>query len=160
MPHSSPAHLQALIDARGVFCGTLHMEISVAKTQVMVVLIAASPAVTFACNGRVVEQISTFRYLGMQFGTSGTIFHLISPLRAKVAASWTIVQQQYSQLQCGNTVNVKLQLLHSILVPSVHYGCGLWGMHSPRAALAKKAAWCNVVTESGCILSTLGTFVG
>ena len=27
----SPAHLQALMDALGAFCGTLHMEISVAK---------------------------------------------------------------------------------------------------------------------------------
>ncbi len=47
---SSPAHLRALIDALGdppVFCDTLHMEISVAKTKVVVVSAAASPTVVF-----------------------------------------------------------------------------------------------------------------
>ena len=33
----------------------------------------------------------------------------------------------------------KLLLLQSILVPSVHYGCELWGMHSPQAVMANKA---------------------
>lgn len=32
-----PQHLQALIDALVIYCATLHMEISVAKTKVMVV---------------------------------------------------------------------------------------------------------------------------
>ena len=34
---SSPEHLQALIDALAIYCATLHMEINVAKTKVMVV---------------------------------------------------------------------------------------------------------------------------
>ena len=34
---SSPEHLQALIDASAVYCATLHKEINVAKTKVMVV---------------------------------------------------------------------------------------------------------------------------
>ena len=42
-----------------------------------------------------------------------------------------MVQQRHSQLQCGKTVNLTLSLLQSILVPSLHYGCQLWGMHSP-----------------------------
>ena len=60
--------------------------------------------------------------------------------RAKAAAFWTVVQQRHSRLQCANTVNVKLQLLQSIFMPSVHYGCDLWGMrmHSCRAALDEK----------------------
>ena len=57
----------------------------------------------------------------------------------KAAGSWAVVQRRHSQLQCGATVNLKLQLLQSILVPSIHYGCELWGMHSPGVALANKA---------------------
>jgi len=45
----------------------------------------------------------------------------------------------HSQLQCGNTVNLKLQLLQSVLTPSIHYGCELWGTHSPTAALANQS---------------------
>ena len=42
-------------------------------------------------------------------------------------------QSRYSQLQCGNTVNLNLFLLQSILAPSLHYGCEIWGMHTPRS---------------------------
>ena len=48
-----------------------------------------------------------------------------------------MVQQRHSQLQCGNTVNPKLFLLQSILAPSLHYGCELWGMHTPRGEAQK-----------------------
>jgi len=47
------------------------------------------------------------------------------------------VQQRHSQLQCGNTANLELFLLQSILVPSLHYGCKLWSMHSPWGAAKK-----------------------
>lgn len=136
---SSPAHLQALLDALAAFCHTLHMEVSVAKTKVMVVAAGATSPVVFTCNGQAIEQVQSFRYLGLHFHSSGSISHLISPMKAKAAGSWAVVQRRHSQLQCGATVNLKLQLLQSILVPSIHYGCELWGMHSPGVSLANKA---------------------
>ncbi len=95
-------------------------------------------AAVFTCNGRVVEQVDTFKYLGLHFHSSGGVSHLIAPLKAKSAGSWTVVQQRHSQLQCGNTINLKLFLLQNILVPSLHYGCELWGMHTP-CGVAQKA---------------------
>ena len=95
------------------------MEISVAKTKVMVVSrsLARLPsleAAVFTCNGLLVEQVDTFKYLGLHFHSSGGISHLITPLKAKAAGSWAVVQQRHSQLQCGNTVNLKLFLLQGI----------------------------------------------
>ena len=142
----SPQHLQALIDALVGYCATLHMEISVAKTKVMVVSrsLTRSPgaeAVLFTCNGLVVEQVDTFKYLALHFHSSGPYPqknpHLITPLKAKAAGSWTVVQQRHSQLQCGNTINLKLFLLQGILVPSLHYGCELRGMHTPHGEAQK-----------------------
>lgn len=133
---SSPEHLQALIDALVVYCAALHMEINVSKTKVMVVAKPAARAAprmaaVFTCGGLPVQQVDTFKYLGLHFHESGSISHLITPLKAKAARSWAVVQQRHSQLQCGKTVNLTLSLLQSILVPSLHYGCQLWGMHSP-----------------------------
>ena len=95
-------------------------EISVAKTKVMVVSrsLTRSPglgAADFTCNGLLVEQVDS----------SGGISHLITPLKAKAASSWAVVQQRHSQLQCGNTVNLKQFLLQGSLTPSLHYGCEL-----------------------------------
>ena len=138
----SPQHLQALIDALVGYCATLHVVIGVAKTKVMVVSrsLTRSPgqeAVVFTCNGLVVEQVDTFKYLGLHFHSSGGISHLITPLKAKAAGSWAVEQQRHSQLQCGNTVNLKLFPLPGNLVPSLHYGCELWGMHTPRGEAQK-----------------------
>jgi len=113
---SSPQHLQALIDALVSYCATLHIKISVAKTKGMVVSksLARSPtpaAIVFTCNGLPVERVDTFKYLGLHFHASGDISHLITPFKAKAAGSWAVVQQRHSQLQCGNTVNLKLFLL-------------------------------------------------
>ena len=141
----SPQDLQALIDALVGYCATLHMEISVAKTKVMVVSrsqarLPGLEAAVFTCNGLLVEQGDTLKYLGLHFHSSGGISHLITPLKAKAAGSWAVVQQRHSQLQCGNTVNLKLFLLQGILAPSLHYGCELWGMHTPRGEAQKARA--------------------
>ena len=82
---SNPQHLQALIDASVGYCATLHMEISVAKTKVMVVSrsLARSPglgAAVFTCNGLVVEQVDTFKHLGLHFHSSGGIYPTLSHL--------------------------------------------------------------------------------
>ena len=115
------------------------MEISVPKTKVMVVSAVSVPAVNFTCNGNPVEQVATFKYLGLHFHQSGSIAHLVTPIKARASGSWAAVQRCHSLLQCGNTVNLHLHLLQSILVLALQYGCQIWGMHSPRTAVANNA---------------------
>ena len=136
---SSPEQLQALIDALAAYCATLQMEISVPKTKVMVMSAMPAPAVGFTCNGNPVEQVATFKYHGLHFHQSGSIAHLVTPIRARAGGSWAVVQRRHSLLQCGNTVNLHLHLLQAILVPALQYGCQIWGMHSPHAAVANNA---------------------
>ena len=69
---SSPEQLQALIDALSSYCAMLHMEISVPKTKVMVFSRVPLSAAAFSCNGNLVEQVSSFKYLGLHFHESGT----------------------------------------------------------------------------------------
>lgn len=56
---TSPAHLQALIDALAAFCNTLHMEISVLKTKVMVVSTSPSSSASFTCNGQSIDEVQS-----------------------------------------------------------------------------------------------------
>ncbi len=91
----------------------------------------------------VFQSVDAFKYLGLHFHASGDISHIITPLKAKAAGSWAVVQQRHSQLQCGNAVNLKLFLLQSILVPSLHYGCELWRMHAPLARQIERELLCS-----------------
>ena len=62
---SSPEQLQALIDALSSYCANLHMEISMPKTKIVVVSPVPTPAVAFSCNGNFIQQVTTFKYLGL-----------------------------------------------------------------------------------------------
>ncbi len=136
---SSPEHLQALIDALSSYCAVLHMEISVLKTKVMVVSPVPAPAVAFLCNGNPIEQVTSFKYLGLHFHQSGAVAHLVTPIKSKAGGAWAAVQRRHSLLQCGKTINLHLHLLQAVLVSVLLYGCQVWGMHSPRVAAANRA---------------------
>jgi len=127
----TPQQLQALLDALASYCSILHMEISVAKTKVMIVAADASSPATFVCNGQPVEQVTSFKYLGLHFHQSGQVSHLIHPVKIKANGAWAQVQRRHSLLECGSSVSIHLHLLQAILVPALHYGCEVWGMHSP-----------------------------
>ena len=120
---SSPEHLQPLIDALSSYCAILHMEISIPKTKAIVVSPGPvpAPAVAFSCNGNAVEQVATFKYLGLHFHQSGAVVHLISPIKSKAGGFWAAVQQRHSLLQCGKTINLHLHLLQAVLVPVLQY---------------------------------------
>ena len=136
---TSPAKLQALIDALAIYFGTLHMEISVPKTKVMSFFAEGAPITAFTCNGLPGEQIDSFKYVCLHFHKFGDTVHLIEPIKHKAVGSWAAVQRHLSLLQCGYTFNAHLQLLQSILVPVLHYVCEVWGMHSPDTGSAKWA---------------------
>ena len=110
------------------------MQVSVAKTKVMI--IGNGTQATFTCQSQPLEQVESFKYLGLPFHQPGHISHLITPKLNKAAASWAIVQQKHAQLQCSDTACLKFRLFQSILAPAFHYGCPIWGMHSPTDSAA------------------------
>ena len=130
-------HLQALLASMQAYCATVQMTISVEKTKVLVMNDHSPPL--FLCNGQTVQRVPSFRYLGLHFHESGLVQCLITPLKAKMASAWAIVHRKQAQFGCGDTVNIKLRLLQTILVPTVHYGCEVWGMHSTQVAAANAA---------------------
>ena len=46
-----------------------------------------------------VEQVATFKYLGLHFHQSGSIAHLVTPIKARAGGSWAAVQRRHSLLQ-------------------------------------------------------------
>ena len=63
------------------------------------------------------------KYLGLHFHQSGSIAHLVTPIKSKAGGSWAAVQRRHSLLQCGNTISLHLRLLQAVLVPVLQYGC-------------------------------------
>ncbi len=113
------------------------MQVSIAKTKVMI--IGDGTQTIFTCQNQPLEQVKSFKYLGLPFHQSGHIAHLITPKLNKPAASWAIVQQKHAQLQCSDTICLKFRLFQSILASAFHYGCPVWGMHSPTDSAANNS---------------------
>ena len=110
---ASPEQLQALIDALSSCCAMLHMEISVQKTKVMVVLPVPVSAAAFSCNGNPVEQVSTFKYLGLHFHESGALVHLIHvTVVIKEASLWALGKCRTSAV-CLLNSNALMSLMES-----------------------------------------------
>lgn len=138
----SAQDLQPLNGALFNHYAPLPMEISLAKTKVMVVckfwLGHAVQRQNLTLQNFTLpkltlqwDAVTFFNTWVCTFMCQGILFHLITPLKAKVAGTWSVVQQRHYQLQCGDIVNLELFLLQGILVPSRHNGCELCGMHSP-----------------------------
>ncbi len=129
-----PSHLLALIKVVADYCQELHMQVSIAKTKVMI--IGDDTQHTFTCTNQPLEQVESFKNLRLPFHQSGHIAHLITPKLNKAAASQAIVQQKDARLQCIDTVCLRFRLFRSILAPALNYGCPFWGMHSPTNSAA------------------------
>jgi hypothetical protein len=66
------------------------MTVNVAKTKGVVVSkpsarSLAPVAPVFTCDGLLVQHVDTFRYLGLQLHSLGSVSHLIAPLKANAS---------------------------------------------------------------------------
>ena len=60
-------------------------------------------------------------------------------IKSTAGDCWAAVQRPQSLLQCGNTVNLQLHLLHAVLVPVLQCGCQIWGVYGARVTAANHA---------------------
>ncbi len=137
------AQLQQLIDALRRYCDLLGMQVSVEKTKV-VVFQSSTRAVQrppetmqWHCGNDAIEQVSQVKYLGLWLHQDGKLQHTVRRIKPKVAGAWAVVQRKHRQLDCGDTVNLKLVLHRNISQATLMYGSELWGLHDASATIAR-----------------------
>lgn len=91
------------------------------------------------------SQYLSFKYIGLQFHQSGATSHVIQPIQAKAGGSWA------TPFLTAVWQDLHLQLLHTVLVPVMQYGCEIWGMQSPRVAAANDARLALQCLYDSCI---------
>ena len=106
------------------YCAMLHMEISVPKIKVVIVLPAPVSAADCSCHGNLVEQVSTFKYLGLHFHRS-----------TRFSQGLVVLGLLFS----GDILCCSAVTLSFCLGACFAARCQVWGMHSPRVAAANHA---------------------
>ena len=115
------------------------MEISVPKTKVRSFFAEGAPITAFACNGLPVEQVNSFKYLGLQFHKSGDIVHLIEPIKHKALDLIEPISWLLGSCSAASLFVCTVNIHQSIFELALHYGCKVWGMHNPDAGSDKRA---------------------
>ena len=123
----SPAGLQRLIDEAHSFFVSLGMQISVAKTKVMVFGVPSPIPYTWSCGGQPLEIVTEYKSLGLTFTASNDGFaQTFVQLKRRMWLAWSTLKKQYGKLQCASSIWLLLRLYNVCVPPTASYGCELW----------------------------------
>ena len=138
----SPTALQQLLDNLCSFCKHTGMDISLSKTKVMQFLPrprsrsrSAPSQHHFNRNTVTLENVDSYKYLGVTFKSTGNPVHYMPAARHKITASYHAMRQNYCGLACGT--NARLSFFAAAVTSTACYGGEIWGVH-PRARTEQK----------------------
>jgi hypothetical protein len=121
----TPQGLQKQIDVLSEFCVERQLVINVSKTKVVVFEKHRSAAPEFTYRGTTIEQVQSFRYLGLEL-------HSTRGMAVAIAKLITTGKKALFVLRCKcNDLNitdpeVMCQLFDSLVCPVLSYGCEVW----------------------------------
>ena len=126
-----PAHLQRLLDVAYAFLNGVAIQLSVAKTKVLVLCAslgnasvwtarrgtawAAVPPVAWTCGGLLLERVAEYRYLGVVVSAvAGTGQAAFTRLRGQMFVSWDRLHEQFGNLHNGLSSRCSVPCFNSL----------------------------------------------
>lgn len=132
----SACELQDLIDAATLFCETVGLQISAAKTAIMC-FPGSRASISFTCCGLAIQPCQEVKYLGLQFNSSVGVLSSVHRRQQSMWTSWTGLKRRVAGLHCSTSVGLLLRLYNICVPPAADYGCEIWGHRKMGSALGK-----------------------
>ena len=134
---TSAAGLQRQLDALQGFCQQRQLTVNLTKTKVVVFEASKSECVDFVFNGRIVEQVESYRYLGFHFhatkNMSYGVSHLVSAARKAVHA----MKRRCAHLHIRDPA-MQCRLFNSLVLPILSYASEVWAVDPKLGEAAEK----------------------
>ena len=121
---ASAIELQASIDALEKYCEENFLNINVDKTKILIFHKGRLPHHTFYLNGKVIEQVSSFTYLGFTFSPQLSFTKHVENLNNKASSKCGLLLSKLPNLNLP--LNVILDLFNCYILPTYTYGLNLW----------------------------------
>jgi hypothetical protein len=163
MSHT-PAALQKQLDVLQAFCCERQLIVNVKKTKVVVFEAHKSMCQAFQYEGKVIEQLNSFKYLGVELhGTKGmqAVIHRLAMSGKKVVFA---LRRRCVEL-CIFDPTLQCQLFDTLVKPVLSYGCEIWSDHMAREllevvhqAFLKLLLGVSTTTSSYVVLAEFGRF--
>ena len=126
----SEQDLQRLVDAMQVFCAEVGLAVNTSKSVVMVFEARPMPRppLSITVGNHRLEQVDSFKYLGVQFHTTAWLQEAGGALAQQATrAVWALWKgAQAKGLICRDTF---LRIYKTQVLPIAMYGAGIWGKH-------------------------------
>ena len=129
-----------MLDCLKCYCNTNELKVNVLKTKVMVFHRGHHPEESFVYNGKQLEIISSFCYLGF---TQTVQLLFTQPVEALISKARARIGLLYAKLPIQDIpLRLVIRLFETYIAPSFHYGLPLWISRCSQASLqALDAVW-------------------
>ena len=133
---NSPEGLQAQLDIMQAFCQEHGLTVNIAKTKVMVFETRRTSCPLFLFEGKTIEQVDEFKYLGICFhGTLG-LTCAIEQLCASAKRALFAIYGRCHELHIQDP-RLKCKLFDALVQPILTYACEIWSVVGNLSALQK-----------------------
>jgi len=115
--------LQIAMDKLGEYCKTWSLNVDINKTKYMVTKGVKENGTKLEYNNQIVEQVSNFKYLGLEFSNDGNNTIAKNELYKRgLKAYFKLI----SSLNPRPKPSIMLHLFDNIIKPVLLYGCEIW----------------------------------
>jgi hypothetical protein len=124
--------LQQLTDQAEVWCQTVDMEIGYPKTKVMVFkgnVMSREPI--WMCRGVLLEVVSMYKYLGIEFGQDHGIDGTYEHLASRLWAAWATLSKQYVNLKARQRLVYNMMFTKHVSHLREHMRANCGGVETP-----------------------------
>jgi len=155
--------LQKQLDELNVFCKERDLIVNMKKTKVVVFgsRVNSSP---LHYDGSLVEEVASFRYLGIELHRNGSLKTVVEHLVATKQRAVFALRRRCADLKI-NDLAIVCQLFDALVKPVLSYGCELWvdepatkSLEAIHRSFLKSLLGVNDTTPSRIVLAEFGRF--
>ena len=132
----SETGLQKCLDKLENYCELWCLDINIDKTKIIVFNKSGRVLpYSFHINGNCIENVKTYKYLGIIFSASGTFTHAKVDLYSRGLKAFFKLKSIFGEL--SPSVDTSLHIFDHTIKPILLYGCEIWGASVPSKALIR-----------------------
>ena len=124
---NSESNMQIALNALQVYCEKWKLEINCSKTKISIFTRGKIKPNTynFLYNGNKIEIVESYKYLGIEFSSSGSFKTTIESLKQQASrAMYALISKSRRH---SHPIEIQLQLYDSTVMSIMLYGCEIWG---------------------------------
>ena len=138
----TPNELQLHLDKIEKHCGEIELEINIKKTKIQIFYKGRLPnhdkELSFKLNGKTLEVVKEFKYLGMIFTTQLSFSKHPESVIVKAQSKLGMVYSKFKKLQIK--LSLLLRIFECYVLPSFTYGISVWFERASLSTITKANA--------------------